>query len=59
VERALERCRIATEQAAVVSTATIRHGLLGHFTRTPSFSFTFVRHPLSWYESWWTYQSGV
>ena len=59
VERALERCGIATEQAVVVSTATIRHGLLGHFTRTPSFSFTFVRHLLSWYKSWWTYQSGV
>lgn len=59
VERALERCGIATEHAEPEKTATIRHGLLYHFKRTSSFTFTFVRHPLSWYESWWKYQAGL
>jgi hypothetical protein len=41
-----------------VDDVTWRHHLLGHQKCQYDFIFTFVRHPLSWYESWWKFQIG-
>lgn len=36
----------------------LKHGPLWHHATKDTFRFFFVRHPLSWYESLWTYMSG-
>jgi hypothetical protein len=59
VEEALKACGIATAYAEARDTVSWRHGLPGHLTRRYRFAFTFVRHPLSWYESWWKFQARV
>ena len=35
-----------------------RHGLYRWHLPQADFSFAFVRHPVSWYESWWKFQAG-
>ena len=35
-----------------------RLGLFWHRRLRGAFKFCFVRHPLSWYESWWRYMQG-
>ncbi|MEW6210063.1 MAG: hypothetical protein AB1631_16975 [Acidobacteriota bacterium] len=59
VEQALKASGIETEIAKAVSDATWRHSLLSQYTRKYDFIFTFIRHPLSWYESWWKFQSSL
>ncbi len=59
VEEALKACGIATEYAPALDTVSWRHPLRGHLTQSFRFAFTFVRHPLSWYESWWKFQARV
>src|SRR5262245_16462215 len=58
VEEVLKECGILAEQAAVTDAVTWRHPLRGHHLHDYSFVFAFVRHPLSWYESWWKFQAG-
>ena len=58
VEFALPHIGIPTEQAAIIEGVTYRHSLLPMLRDSHPFVFTFVRHPLSWYESWWKFQAG-
>ena len=59
VEEALKAGGIATEYAQALDTVSWRHALRYHLTQNFRFAFTFVRHPLSWYESWWKFQAGI
>ena len=59
VEYALGQIGIETDLAQTIAGVTFRHSLLSMITRNYPFVFTFVRHPLSWYESWWKFQAGI
>jgi len=59
VEQALREIGVQIEQPATIHGVTYRHSLLSMFQEQYPYVFTFVRHPLSWYESWWKYQSGA
>jgi hypothetical protein len=59
IEEALPASGVRTEYAKAISTVTWRHPLLVHLTRSFRFVFTFVRHPLGWYESWWKSQASL
>jgi len=59
VEQALIQARTRNELPATIPGVTWRHSLLSMFKRRYRFVFTFVRHPLSWYESWWKFQAGI
>ena len=58
VEFAFPHIGIQVEQPATIDGVTYRHCLVSMFQDTYPFVFTFVRHPLSWYESWWKFQAG-
>lgn len=57
IEEALRAACINAEYAKAMSGVTWRHSLVRHYTDSFDFIFTFVRHPLSWYESWWKFQT--
>jgi hypothetical protein len=59
IENALKRCGIEVENAPAAGSVTWRHQLVHQLARAYNRSFTFVRHPLSWYESWWKFQAGL
>ena len=59
VEKTLERIGIETEQAETIEGVTFRHSPLPMIRQNYPFVFTFVRHPLHWYESWWKFQAGT
>ncbi len=59
VEQALREIGVQIEQPATIPGVTFRHSLLSMFQERYPYVFTFVRHPLGWYESWWKYQSGA
>ena len=59
VEHALTRSGVPIEPAEVNEGVTYRHPVLSHLRHRFAFTFTFVRHPLSWYESWWKFQAGI
>ncbi|MEP0956670.1 sulfotransferase family protein [Leptolyngbya sp. FACHB-1515] len=48
---------IETETDRTTSGVTWRHSLLRHYVDRYDCVFTFVRHPLTWYESWWKFQT--
>lgn len=58
VEHALTRSGVPIEPAEVIGGVTYRHPVLSHLKDRLAFTFTFVRHPLSWYESWWKFMAG-
>jgi len=39
-----------------VEKASVQHALLEQLRSRPKHVFTFVRHPITWYESWWSFQ---
>lgn len=59
VANVLNRLGIANESAPHVPAASVRHAIPEQFVGRYKFRFTFVRHPLAWYESWWKFQAGV
>ena len=58
VEEVLPYIGVPTEQPATLPGVSYRHCLVSMFQRQHPFVFTFVRHPLRWYESWWKFQAG-
>lgn len=58
VEFALPHIGIQSEEPPTIDGVTYRHSLTAMFKDAFPFIFTFVRHPLSWYESWWKFQAG-
>jgi hypothetical protein len=59
VEKTLGEAGIRSEQPATIEGVTYRHCLVSMFRDRYPFVFTFVRHPLRWYESWWKFQAGI
>jgi hypothetical protein len=59
VEYLLPRLGIETSVPETVPGVTYRHSPQPMLSREYPFVFTFVRHPLSWYESWWKFQAGT
>jgi hypothetical protein len=59
VEKTLDRIGIETEPAETTEGVTFRHSPLPMIRHKYPFVFTFVRHPLRWYESWWKFQAGI
>src|SRR5437016_14645510 len=59
VEEALKASGVETEYANVTGGVTWRHSLVNQYTENYEFIFTFVRHPLTWYESWWKMQTSL
>ena len=57
IEEALKAAAVEVENPGAIAEVTWRHSLLSHYRQSYGFSFTFVRHPLDWYESWWKFQS--
>ena len=58
LEEALPACGIRTAQPETRDGVSWRHPLPADICGHYDFTFTFVRHPLSWYESWWKFQGG-
>ena len=58
VEYSLPKLGIETEPEPTMDGVTYRHAPLAMLKQRPPFVFTFVRHPLAWYESWWKFQAG-
>jgi hypothetical protein len=58
IEQALMQSGLAIEPVDVIDGVTYRHPVLPNIKDRFPFTFTFVRHPLSWYESWWKFQAG-
>lgn len=58
VEYVLPFLDVAIESPEAVEGVTYRHAPLAMLKNRYPFVFTFVRHPLSWYESWWKFQAG-
>src|SRR5690606_18066533 len=59
IEHALVRSGVAIEPAGGIDGVTSRHPVLPLLTQRFDFTFAFIRHPLSWYESWWKFQAGL
>ncbi len=59
VEEALKASGVEAEYAKAISNVTWRHSLVSQYTQAYDFVFTFVRHPISWYESWWKFQTSL
>ena len=59
VEHTLGQIGIEIDQAETIEGVTYRHAPLPMIRKEFRFTFTFVRHPLSWYESWWKFQAGL
>jgi hypothetical protein len=59
VEHTLEQIGIEIDPVDTISGVTYRHSPLPMVRGEYSSVFTFVRHPLSWYESWWKFQAGI
>ncbi len=59
VEFALGQAGLEIEQAQTMEGVSWRHSLVSMNVREYPFVFSFVRHPLSWYESWWKFQAGI
>src|SRR5271157_2122207 len=59
VEYSLPQIGVQIEQPATIEGVTFRHSLVPMLEDRYPFVFTFVRHPLSWYESWWKFQAGT
>ncbi len=57
VEQALPACGIATACPLSTGGVSWRHPLPADIRGSYDFTFTFVRHPISWYESWWRFAS--
>jgi hypothetical protein len=57
IEQALVACGIRTAQPRTRSGVSWRHPLPADLLGQFEFTFTFVRHPVSWYESWWKFQA--
>ena len=57
IEAALKSCGFELDYAKAITGVSWRHPLRSHCTENFSFAFSFVRHPLSWYESWWKFQA--
>lgn len=53
----LEESGLGHRVHSVRADVTVRHGLPADLPEA-RFRFLFVRHPVSWYESWWKYQAG-
>ena len=57
VEAALKAAEIRIDAwPAVREGMSLRHAPVWAHLRTYDFVFTFVRHPLAWFESWWRFQ---
>lgn len=59
VEAAIQKAKVVAERPKQRDDVSMRHGLRHHFHVEPRHVFAFVRHPLSWYESWWKFQAGA
>jgi Sulfotransferase family len=60
IEEALKAAGVAaTYSQSFNQDVTWRHHLLGQQTGKYDFIFAFVRHPISWYESWWKFQTAL
>ena len=59
IEEALPASGLKTEIANTIQGVTWRHPMRAQLTQDFRFAFTFVRHPLAWYESWWKSQAGI
>lgn len=59
VEYMLGELGLEIEQAGTIEGVTWRHAPQSMLLERHPFTFTFVRHPLSWYESWWKFQAGI
>jgi hypothetical protein len=59
VEQALIQAGVLFEARPTIPGVTYRHCLLTMLEKQYPYAFTFVRHPLSWYESWWKFQAGT
>lgn len=57
IEHALEAVGIRTAQPSTADGTSARHQLTADVLDRYDFSFAFVRHPVSWYESWWKFQA--
>jgi hypothetical protein len=57
IEDALAALGIRTADPPMKSGVSWRHPLPADILGRFDFTFTFVRHPLSWYESWWKFQA--
>lgn len=59
IEKAARAAGVSTGPAKAAGGVTWRHSLLSHYLNRYNYVFTFVRHPISWYESWWKFQTGT
>jgi hypothetical protein len=57
VESVMQRLGIDAVNPKTLRTASWRHCLRHQFLESFRSSFAFVRHPVSWYESWWKFQA--
>jgi hypothetical protein len=57
IEQATQAAGIETGPSKAISSVTWRHSLVSHYVDRYDVVFTFVRHPLTWYESWWKFQT--
>lgn len=57
VEDVLTHLGIETQGVRTLPGATLRHPLVCQIEQRFDFSFAFVRHPVTWYKSWWKYQT--
>jgi hypothetical protein len=57
VEEALPASGIATACPLTTGGVSWRHPLPADIRGSFDFTFTFVRHPITWYESWWRFAS--
>jgi hypothetical protein len=57
IEQASTSAGIEIVSAPALSNVTWRHSLLNQYLNRYEFVFAFVRHPLTWYESWWKFQT--
>lgn len=56
VRKAIENAGIPTVEVGKGTGAAQLHNLYSQVDRTGKFTFTFVRHPLEWYPSFWSYR---
>lgn len=57
IEHATHAAGIEMQAAPALKHVTWRHSLVNQYLNKYSFIFAFVRHPLTWYESWWKFQT--
>jgi hypothetical protein len=59
VEDAIAASGVKVERLAMPPGITMAHPLVQDIAGEYQLRFTFVRHPLTWYESYWKFQAGI